>query len=78
MAGQQAETDHAAAHAAIARIEDATAKMARYRAALDAEGDPEEIGKWIAEAEAQRLGAEAQLRHATRGTAALSRLQVQA
>jgi hypothetical protein len=26
--------------------------MARYRAALDAGGDPEEIGKWIADAKA--------------------------
>ena len=40
MAGQQAETDHTAGQAALARIEDATAKMARYRAALDAGGDP--------------------------------------
>jgi site-specific DNA recombinase len=30
MAGQQAETDHTAKHGALARIEDATGKMARY------------------------------------------------
>jgi len=65
MAGQQTDTDHAAAEAAGARIEDASLKMARYRAALDAGGDPEEIGKWIAEAKAQRLAAEAELRQAT-------------
>jgi site-specific DNA recombinase len=80
MAGQQAGgTDHAAAQVATARIEEAAAKMASYRAALDAGGDPEEIGKWIAEAKAQRLAAEAQLRQATSGAGpALSRQQIRA
>jgi hypothetical protein len=78
MAGQQAQTDHAAVQAATARIKDATGKMARYRAALDAGGDPEEIGQWIAEAKVQRLAAEAQVRQATNGTATLTRHQVQA
>ncbi len=78
MCGQQAETDHAAGQTALARIEDATSKMARYRAVLDAGGDPEEIGKWIAEAEAQQLAAEAGLRQVTPGTAALSRHHIQA
>jgi site-specific DNA recombinase len=32
MSGQQADTDHAATHAVLARIEDAAGKMARYRA----------------------------------------------
>jgi hypothetical protein len=45
MAGQQGQTDHAAVQAATTRIEDATGKMANYRAALDAGGDPEEIGR---------------------------------
>ena len=52
--------------------------MARYRAALDAGGDPEEIGKWTAQAKTQRLAAEAELRQATAGTATLTRHQVQA
>ena len=52
--------------------------MARYRAALDVGGDPEEIGKWIAEAKTQRLAAEAQLRQVASSTAALSRQQVHA
>jgi hypothetical protein len=39
--------------------------MARYRVALDMDGDPEEIGKWIPEAKAQRLKAEAERRRAT-------------
>jgi hypothetical protein len=61
---------------ATAQIEDANLKMTRYRAALDAGGDPEEIGKWIAEAKAQRLKAEAQRCQATNKTT-LTRQQVQ-
>ena len=38
MAGQQARADRMATQAATARIEDASVKMARYRAALDAQG----------------------------------------
>ena len=76
MAGQHAEGDHAAAEAATARIADANLKMASYRAALDAGGDPEEIGKWIADTKAQRLQAESDLRQATT-TATLSRQQIQ-
>jgi hypothetical protein len=75
----KARPDHAAVQAATARIEDATGKMAGYRAALDAGGDPEEIGKWIAEAKAQRLAAEAQLRQATSGAGTtLTRQQIKA
>lgn len=48
LAGQQDTIDTGAAEAAIAQIEDIGRKMGRYRAALDAGGDPEEIGKWIA------------------------------
>jgi hypothetical protein len=77
MAGQEVHADRTAAQAATAKIEDASVKMARYRAALDAGGDPEEIGTWISEAKAQRLAAEAELRRAT-PPAALSREQVQA
>jgi site-specific DNA recombinase len=66
---------NAPAHAALAP--DASVKMARYRAALDAGGDPDEIGKWISEAKVQRLAAEAELCRA-RPTAALTRQQVQA
>jgi site-specific DNA recombinase len=76
MAGQHDATGTADAEAARAQIEDANLKMARYRAALDVDGDPEEIGKWIAEAKAQRLKAEAELRQAT-SKATLTRQQVQ-
>ncbi len=77
IAGQQATGDEAAAEAAAARIADANLKMTRYRAALDAGGDPEEIGKWITDAEAQRLQAEAELRQAATRTT-LTRQQIKA
>lgn len=78
MVGQKAPTTSVAAEVATARIEDASVKMARYRSALDAGGDPEEIGKWIAEAKVQRLAAEAELCQATTSAATLTRQQVQA
>jgi site-specific DNA recombinase len=77
MADQHAAAADAAAEAATAQIADASLKMARYRAALDAGGDPEEIGKWIADAKAQRLKAETGLRQATSKTS-LTRQQIQA
>ncbi len=43
-------------------IADCDAKMARYRAAIDAGGDLEEITGWINEAKAERRLAEAALR----------------
>lgn len=65
----QADTGHdAKAEIAKAKITQAETKMARYRAALEAGGDPEEIGKWIAEAKAERVRAEAELRTTTRST----------
>jgi site-specific DNA recombinase len=78
MAGQQAHADRPAAQAAVARIEEASIKMGRYRAALDAGGDPGEIGKWISDTKAQRLAAEAELRQATATRDTLTRQQVQA
>jgi DNA invertase Pin-like site-specific DNA recombinase len=76
MAGQQATTDNTAAEAATTKIADANLKLARYRAALDAGGDPEEIGKWITETTTQRLRAQADLRQAT-STTTLTRQQIQ-
>jgi hypothetical protein len=43
-------------------------KMGRYRAAIEAGGDLEEITGWIAEAKAERLKHEAELRTTTRRT----------
>jgi site-specific DNA recombinase len=77
MAGQQTATDNAAAEAATTTIADANLKLARYRAALDAGGDPQEIGKWITETTTQRLKAQADLRQAT-NTTTLTRQQIQA
>src|SRR5262249_1522049 len=53
MAGQHAATDTTAAEAAATKIADANLKLARYRAALDAGGHPEQIGKWIPETTTQ-------------------------
>ena len=51
-------------------IRESDAKMARYRAAIDAGGDVEEISQWINTVNAERLQAEAALR----GTTAQARL----
>jgi site-specific DNA recombinase len=64
-AAQHGAADDITAHAARARIADANQKMTRYRAAIDAGGDPEEIGTWISQAKAQRIQAETDLRNAT-------------
>jgi site-specific DNA recombinase len=65
MAAQDTQPSDAAAEAATAKVADANQRMARYKAAIDAGGDPAEIGAWITKAKAQRLSAEAQLRHVT-------------
>lgn len=67
-AAQDNAADDIAAHAPIARIADANQKMARYRAAIDAGGDPEEIGAWIGQAKTQRVRAETDLRNAAAAT----------
>ncbi len=48
-----------------AKLAQVEAKMARYRAAVEAGGDLEEISKWITEAKAERLKLEAELRTRT-------------
>jgi DNA invertase Pin-like site-specific DNA recombinase len=75
MAAQDSAADDIAAQAAKAKIADASQKMTRYRATIDAGGDPAEIGAWISQAKAQRLQAEADLRKATT-TARLTRHQI--
>jgi hypothetical protein len=76
MGDQQATGDQvAAARVAEDKIADANLKMARYRAAIDAGGDPGEIGTWIAEAKAQRVQAESDRRQAT-STATMTRQQI--
>jgi len=75
-AGQSNPADDSAAHAVRVRIDDANRKLAGYRAAIDAGGDPQEIGKWITETKAQRIRAEADLAAAT-AESRLSRLQIE-
>jgi site-specific DNA recombinase len=64
-AAQDGIGDDTAAETARAKVADAGRKMARYKAAIDAGGDLEEISSWISDAKAQRLAAEAELRRAT-------------
>jgi site-specific DNA recombinase len=75
-AAQHDATDEIAAEAARARIADASQKMARYRAVIDAGGDLEEVGSWISQAKAQRLQAEDDLGKAT-ATTRLTRHQIE-
>jgi site-specific DNA recombinase len=66
MLAVQVDFDQDAATAqARQQISECAAKMARYRAALDAGGDIEEITGWINHAKAERVQAEAALRDAT-------------
>jgi hypothetical protein len=73
---QHDTADEIAAEAARVRLADANQKMARYRAVIDAGGDPEEVGTWIAQAKAQRLQAETDLRKAAASTR-LTRHQIE-
>jgi site-specific DNA recombinase len=47
--------------AARRRVDDCDARLARYRAALEAGADPVVVAGWIAEVEGERLGAEREL-----------------
>jgi site-specific DNA recombinase len=76
LAEQAAQLDdpaaRARAEAASARIADYDAQISRYRASLDAGGDPAVIGPWIAETQAKKVTAQAEIRTAT-GRRQLSR-----
>ncbi|MEV0586751.1 hypothetical protein [Nonomuraea sp. NPDC050310] len=65
-ADQLDETHDARTEIIRVKVAQVESKMARYRAAIEAGGDLEEISKWIAEAKAERLGLEAELCTATR------------
>ncbi len=67
-AAQDNQVDDFAANVARARIADASQKMTRYRAVIDAGADPEEVSCWISQAKAQRIQAETDLRNATAAT----------
>jgi site-specific DNA recombinase len=68
MAAQDSTPSDAAEAAAQEKIADARRRMARYKALIDADGDPPEIGPWISQARADRIQAEAELRQATAKT----------
>ncbi len=67
----------ARAEAARARIADYDAKIGRYRVSLDAGGDPAVIGPWIAETQAKKVTAQAEIRTAT-GRRHMSREEIEA
>ncbi|WP_349305953.1 recombinase family protein [Pseudofrankia sp. DC12] len=56
--------DPGVAHARRA-IEECNAKLTRYRAALDAGADPQVVTTWIAQAQAEKIAAERELRQAS-------------
>ncbi|MEV4218809.1 recombinase family protein [Nonomuraea sp. NPDC049725] len=60
------EADRIAIETAKRTVDDCDRRMARYRSTLDAGGDPEEIGRWMAETRAERLKAEGSLRAVNR------------
>ncbi len=63
---RDSEADRVAIETAKRTVDDCDRRMARYRTTLDAGGDPEEIGRWMAETRAERLKAEGSLRAVNR------------
>ena len=53
------------AEAARARIAECDAEISQYRASLKAGGDPKVIGPWIAETQAKKVAAQAEIRSAS-------------
>ncbi|GAA0917755.1 recombinase family protein [Nonomuraea longicatena] len=62
LAAQNNELDVSAIEAARKAIKDCDQRMARYRVTLDAGGDPQEVGKWMAETRTERVQAKGRLR----------------
>ena len=67
----------ARAEAARARIAGYDAQISRYRASIDAAGDPAVIGPWIAETQAKKVAAQAEIGTAT-GQRRMSRDELEA
>ncbi|OHV73963.1 hypothetical protein BCD48_32900 [Pseudofrankia sp. BMG5.36] len=67
LAAQTRTTSDLALEQARRAIEDSNAKLARYRAALDAGADPTVVTGWIAQAQADKTVAERDLRQARQG-----------
>ena len=68
---------HARAEAARLRVAECDAQISRYRASIDAGGDPAVIGPWIAETQAKKVAAQAETRTAT-GRHRMSRDEIEA
>jgi site-specific DNA recombinase len=67
----------ARAEAARSRVADCDAQLSRYRACIDAGGDTAVIGPWIAETQAKKVAAQAEIRGAT-GRHQMSRDEIEA
>jgi hypothetical protein len=67
----------ARAESALERIATCDGQIARYRASIDAGGDPAVIGPWIAETQARKVAAQAEIRTAT-GRHRMSRDEIEA
>jgi site-specific DNA recombinase len=59
------------------RVAECDAQISRYRASIDAGGDPAVIGPWIAETQAKKVAAQAETRTAT-GRHRMSREEIEA
>jgi site-specific DNA recombinase len=75
--GQLQDPAQTRAEAAHVRIADYDAQLSRYRASIDAGGDPAAIGPWIAETQAKKVAAQAEIRTAT-GRRQMSRDEIEA
>ena len=64
--------------AARQTIADAEARMARYRAAIDAGGDLHEISQWINSAKAEQLHAESVVRATSSGPRRMTAAEIRA
>jgi hypothetical protein len=75
--GQLEDPAQTRAEAAHVRIADYDAQLRRYRASIDAGGDPVAIGPWIAETQAKKVAAQAEIRTVT-GRRQMSRDEIEA
>jgi hypothetical protein len=60
-AGGANDADHARIGAAQRKLADCDARLAKYRAALDADADPVIVAGWMSEVQAERLRAEREI-----------------
>ncbi len=77
LAEQGQDTDDGPATAARLKIAECDRKLAQHRAALEAGAEPALVTQWIAETQAQRVAAQAQLRQVS-GRRRMSREEIEA